>query len=193
MNIHVPEIPVTWTEERTDALKVAFVEGLSASKIAERLGYVTRNAVIGKIHRLGLNLDHLLTADEKADRLARKKEAANIRKQRSRERERSESPERSRRSTLYQMFRAKPTVDEQEWRAENSRNIALLDLQDNDCREGYGEQAPYLFCGNPKFKYQNSIGVEVTSSYCKHHHLRNWTPASGNSPYAKRPTISVWA
>jgi GcrA cell cycle regulator len=43
-----------WTEERVSALQQLWAQGLSASQIAERLGSVTRNAVIGKAHRLGL-------------------------------------------------------------------------------------------------------------------------------------------
>ena len=44
-----------WTEERVAELKKLWSEGHSASQIAKRLGSVTRNAVIGKVHRLGLS------------------------------------------------------------------------------------------------------------------------------------------
>lgn len=44
-----------WTDERVEQLKKLWAEGLSASQIAGRLGGVTRNAVIGKVHRLGLS------------------------------------------------------------------------------------------------------------------------------------------
>jgi GcrA cell cycle regulator len=43
-----------WTDERVEQLKTLWTEGLSASQIARVLGGVTRNAVIGKVHRLGL-------------------------------------------------------------------------------------------------------------------------------------------
>jgi GcrA cell cycle regulator len=43
-----------WTDERVEQLKALWTEGLSASQIARVLGGVTRNAVIGKVHRLGL-------------------------------------------------------------------------------------------------------------------------------------------
>src|SRR6476660_1320546 len=43
-----------WTDERVEQLKALWSEGLSASQIARALGGVTRNAVIGKVHRLGL-------------------------------------------------------------------------------------------------------------------------------------------
>jgi len=44
-----------WTEDRMDLLKKLWSEGFSASQIANELGGVTRNAVIGKVHRLGLS------------------------------------------------------------------------------------------------------------------------------------------
>jgi len=44
-----------WTDERVEILKKLWLEGLSASQIAKQLGGVTRNAVIGKVHRLGLS------------------------------------------------------------------------------------------------------------------------------------------
>lgn len=45
---------MSWTEERIDQLKRLWGQGMTASQIAEELGGVSRNAVIGKAHRLGL-------------------------------------------------------------------------------------------------------------------------------------------
>ena len=45
---------MSWTEERIDRLKAMWTKGATASQIAEELGGVSRNAVIGKAHRLGL-------------------------------------------------------------------------------------------------------------------------------------------
>jgi len=45
---------MAWTDERIDQLKNMWEKGLTASQIAEELGGVSRNAVIGKAHRLGL-------------------------------------------------------------------------------------------------------------------------------------------
>ncbi|WP_370308789.1 GcrA family cell cycle regulator [Sphingobium abikonense] len=45
---------MSWTDERIDQLKAMWERGLTASQIAEELGGVSRNAVIGKAHRLGL-------------------------------------------------------------------------------------------------------------------------------------------
>lgn len=46
---------MSWTDERVEQLKKMWSEGQSASQIAKELGGVTRNAVIGKVHRLGLS------------------------------------------------------------------------------------------------------------------------------------------
>ncbi len=46
---------MSWTDERVELLKKMWTEGQSASQIAKELGGVTRNAVIGKVHRLGLS------------------------------------------------------------------------------------------------------------------------------------------
>ncbi len=46
---------MAWNDERVELLKKFWSEGLSASQIASKMGGVTRNAVIGKVHRLGLS------------------------------------------------------------------------------------------------------------------------------------------
>jgi len=46
---------VSWTDERVEMLKKLWADGLSASQIAAQLGGVSRNAVIGKVHRLKLS------------------------------------------------------------------------------------------------------------------------------------------
>ena len=46
---------MSWSDDRVELLKKMWAEGQSASQIAKELGGVTRNAVIGKVHRLGLS------------------------------------------------------------------------------------------------------------------------------------------
>src|SRR6059058_6577762 len=48
-------LEMSWTDERVELLKKLWTDGLSASQIAAELGGITRNAVIGKVHRLGLS------------------------------------------------------------------------------------------------------------------------------------------
>ncbi len=65
---------MSWTDERVELLKKMWGEGQSASQIAKELGGVTRNAVIGKVHRLGLS-NRAASASSSAASAAAKSEA----------------------------------------------------------------------------------------------------------------------
>lgn len=66
-----------WTDERVAFLRKRWAEGDSASQIAKKLGGVTRNAVIGKIHRLGLaGRPHVYEANGNKVKAAKQKAAA---------------------------------------------------------------------------------------------------------------------
>lgn len=68
---------MSWTDERVEILKKMWGEGISASQIAKELGGVTRNAVIGKVHRLGLsNRNAGTTLSKSTDKAAPKRKAA---------------------------------------------------------------------------------------------------------------------
>ena len=58
---------MSWTNDRVEILKKLWVEGQSASQIAKELGGVTRNAVIGKVHRLGLSNRATSSSSSKSD------------------------------------------------------------------------------------------------------------------------------
>ncbi|ATX65945.1 GcrA family cell cycle regulator [Roseinatronobacter bogoriensis] len=58
---------MSWTDERVELLKKMWNEGHSASQIAKELGGVTRNAVIGKVHRLGLSNRNAPETEAKAE------------------------------------------------------------------------------------------------------------------------------
>jgi len=64
---------MSWTDDRVELLKKMWAEGNSASQIAKELGSVTRNAVIGKVHRLGLSSR---TTDSSASKAEAKTAAA---------------------------------------------------------------------------------------------------------------------
>ncbi len=55
LHMRLEQSAMNWTDERVDMLRKLWAEGLSASQIAAQLGSVTRNAVIGKVHRLKLS------------------------------------------------------------------------------------------------------------------------------------------
>ena len=59
-----------WSETRVTTLSQLWLDGLSASQIAKQLGGVTRNAVIGKVHRLGLSGRAAASAPSRAPRTA---------------------------------------------------------------------------------------------------------------------------
>lgn len=168
MNIHVQPIrpESRWTESAVALLKKLHHDGFSASQIAGQLGVdFTRNAVIGKIHRLGLNVNIHLTAEEIAERFARRAQAAALRQTR---RLRSPNLPKPRSQTLREMLGV-PSTDCLE---KNSKNIPFLELQPHHCRFAYGT-GPYLFCGNDKTE---------GSSYCAGHHVLCWTPARVRAP-----------
>lgn len=64
---------MSWTDDRVEVLKQMWGEGKSASQIAKELGGVTRNAVIGKVHRLGLS--NRATSTKSAAKTTKAKEA----------------------------------------------------------------------------------------------------------------------
>ena len=59
-----------WSETRVTTLSQLWLDGLSASQIAQQLGGVTRNAVFGKVHRLGLSGRAAASAPARAPRTA---------------------------------------------------------------------------------------------------------------------------
>ena len=58
---------MSWTDERVEILTKMWAEGNSGSQIAKELGGVTRNAVIGKVHRLGLSNRATTTTSNKSE------------------------------------------------------------------------------------------------------------------------------
>ncbi|WP_298020882.1 GcrA family cell cycle regulator [uncultured Parasphingopyxis sp.] len=69
---------MAWTDERIDQLKKMWAKGMTASQIADELGGVSRNAVIGKAHRLGLKSrpSPVKAKEAKPKKAAAKKKAA---------------------------------------------------------------------------------------------------------------------
>ncbi len=118
-----------WTEERVEQLKLLWTEGLSASQIARVMGGVTRNAVIGKVHRLGL--------------------AGRARPRRS-DRPRHTSPRRS----VARAAAGEPEIVEEDPIVLDDGSFAtVLTINDRMCRWPIGDPSEneFHFCGrNPK-------------------------------------------
>jgi len=69
---------MTWTADRVEVLKKLWSEGESASAIAAQLGGITRNAVIGKVHRMGIEGRATPSRPKKPRRLAKETDKAPI-------------------------------------------------------------------------------------------------------------------
>jgi GcrA cell cycle regulator len=148
---------MSWTNERTDLLKTLWADGLSASAIANKLGAVTRNAVIGKVHRLGLQGRRATRSFQ--PRFARRRAA----------------PLRSRSAIARRAERPLPRRTSAKPRAPG-RPILLPDLgpapvfaitvatlTDRTCRypDGDPKRGDFHFCGRDK--------GSASGPYCSHH------------------------
>ena len=71
---------MSWTDERIDQLKAMWERGLTASQIADELGGVSRNAVIGKAHRLGLQSRPSPVKANEVPKKARKRSMPHLRR-----------------------------------------------------------------------------------------------------------------
>lgn len=65
MNIHITEIEyLAWTPERVTELRRLFETGISCAQIGDAMGIKSRNAIIGKLHRLGLRREKTVGAKQ---------------------------------------------------------------------------------------------------------------------------------
>jgi GcrA cell cycle regulator len=157
-----------WNEKRIDRLRELWIEGLPASAIAKDLGDVSRNAVLGKAHRIGLPLMYprkdkqcrRTMALPKAPRTKARKQATN---QASGFARRKEKP-----AHVHKRFPTpedlKPTplpVD-----VVPDQIVALVDLKPHHCRWPFGDPLTdaFGFCGRDKAD---------GSSYCPAHRARS--------------------
>jgi GcrA cell cycle regulator len=139
-----------WTEERVEQLKQLWTEGLSASQIARQLGGVTRNAVIGKVHRLGL-------AGRATPARAERPRIPTVRRMvRPRPLQVVQAP----------IIEADPVVDE------NGNKTTVLTVSDRMCKWPIGDPSTneFHFCGHPP---------KVGSPYCEAHSVKAFQPAQG--------------
>ncbi len=140
---------MSWTEEKVNKLKELWGKGKTASQIAEIIGGITRNAVIGKAHRLNLsakiktrtvpsNEDYKETSENKNYKI-----------------------KRGRRSKF------KSLIIEKDFEPENPKQLEELD--ENYCKWpiGHPNEKSFYFCGRSSLK---------DFSYCKLHLLYAYQP-----------------
>ena len=154
-----------WTEERVELLKKLWGEGLSASQIAGRLGSVTRNAVIGKVHRLGLSgratTSRMKTHRPRA-RLASAKRAVKLR---------SATIGNPTVRALYPIDAEPYTPPAEELVIPMAERKSIQTLGECSCRWPIGDpqHAEFHFCGKTKV-----LGLP----YCEFHARRAFQPAA---------------
>jgi GcrA cell cycle regulator len=147
---------MTWNDERVETLKKLWSEGLSASQIAGRLGRdLSRNAVIGKVHRLGLsaraNARHSMYSRRVGKVSAAKQHSklATESKRRALIRRGKYDEARAACVVIAPNFKPLPLPPEP---VRPEKLVSFLDLQDNQCRFIYGDPktADHGFCGGKK-------------------------------------------
>ena len=157
---------MAWNDERVELLKKLWSEGLSASQIAGRLGGVTRNAVIGKVHRLGLS-GRATTSRMKSHRPRARATQTQQPKRLAKPRFQSQGNPAVR--GLYQLDAEPfvPTVEELDIPLKERRTIATL--TDCSCRWPIGDpqMADFQFCNRDKVP-----GLP----YCEFHARRAFQP-----------------
>ena len=142
---------MSWTDDRVATLTKLWADGLSASQIAAELGGVTRNAVIGKVHRLGLS-----GRAKPANTSARKIKTA----------ARGGSTYNARPRALKPTGRTAPSAPSrpviEDIPVPVSKKIDLVDLSEKTCKWPHGDPSgnDFHFCGNtPK----------EDAPYCEYH------------------------
>jgi GcrA cell cycle regulator len=155
---------IGWTDDRVEQLKKLWEAGLSASQIAAELGNITRNAVIGKVHRLGLS-GRAKSPSSSAPRQRKVRPAQQMM--------RINRPVSRGNTALAQAFEveAEPDPIAYDNVVPMSQRLNLLQLNENTCHWPVGDPSSpdFFFCGG---KALDSL------PYCAHHSRVAYQPAS---------------
>ena len=151
---------MTWTDERVELLKKLWSDGLSASRIAGELGGITRNAVIGKVHRLGL-AGRAKTPSSSTPRARKPRSAPAFRTMRP----------SVRGNTALAHAAVAYDLDREPEPIENiipiGQRCSLVQLSEGKCRWPIGDpgQAEFFFCGGKAIEGLPYCGYHARIAY----------------------------
>ena len=153
---------MSWTEDKIAKLKELWGKGNTASQIAEIIGGVSRNAVIGKAHRLNLS------AKIKTRTVSSNKSFENSNN------DKSDKSKKSRKSKF------KSLIIEKDFEPENPKTLEQLD--ENSCKWpiGHPDEKDFYFCGRSSLK---------DFSYCRLHLLYAYQPKGKKEDVAEKDEI----
>jgi len=140
---------MSWTEEKVAKLKELWSKGSTASQIAEIIGGISRNAVIGKAHRLNLSSK------------IKTRNASSIQNYDNNSEENNSKQKRGRKSKF------KSLIIEKDFEPENPKKLEELDESSCKWPIGHPEEESFYFCGRSSLK---------DFSYCKLHLLYAYQP-----------------
>jgi GcrA cell cycle regulator len=162
---------MSWTDERVELLKKLWNDGLSASQIAGELGGVTRNAVIGKVHRLGLS-GRAKTQTAAAPRVRKAPAAPAVRSAVTRS---ISAPQmRGNLALAAQPMMEAMVETAMELRPDvvvpMSRRVQIMELREAMCKWPLGDpmNADFVYCG---------ADCTFGTPYCTHHSAIAYQPA----------------
>ena len=140
---------MSWTDEKVSKLKELWGKGNTASQIAEIIGGISRNAVIGKAHRLNLSAKIKTRSATTSRKFDNNVSENNIKLKRGRKN------------------RFKSLIIEKDFEPENPKQLEELD--ENSCKWpiGHPDEKNFYFCGRSSLK---------DFSYCKLHLLYAYQP-----------------
>ncbi len=169
---------MAWTEDRVEILTKLWAEGLSASQIAKQLGGVTRNAVIGKVHRLGLS---------GRAKPSRPKKVASVRTSSPRKRSSASKPRAPRAISKPAAPAAPPPPPPIEAKPlPNGEYATIMTIRDHMCKWPIGDPiaSDFRFCGRK---------IKQGEPYCEAHCAVAYQPSRRRGSQTKalpprRPT-----